>query len=69
MTFNQVKKYGSAVLASATVGAGQALAAVPAEVTTAMSDMKSDGITVATAFLVAAIVIAAFLFMKKGARA
>lgn len=46
----------------------QALAAVPAEVTTAVGDMKADGITVATAFLVATIAVAAFLFMKRGAR-
>ncbi|CAG4882791.1 conserved exported protein of unknown function [Georgfuchsia toluolica] len=44
----------------------QCLAAVPAEVTTAMGDMKTDGIAVATAFLVATIAIIAFKFMKKG---
>jgi hypothetical protein len=43
-------------------------AAVPPEVTTAMTDMKADGIAVATAFLVATIAITAFLFMKRGAR-
>ena len=45
----------------------QALAAVPADVTTAMADMKSDGIAVATAFLVATIAVVAFKFMRKGA--
>lgn len=45
-----------------------AFAAVPASVTTAISDMQSDALTVATAFLVAAIVVIAFLFMKRGAK-
>lgn len=45
-----------------------AQAAVPASVTTAISDMQADALTVATAFLVATIVVIAFLFMKKGAR-
>lgn len=48
---------------------GSVLAAVPADVTTAVADMKDDGITIATAFLVATIAVAAFLFMRKGARA
>lgn len=55
-------------LALPAVWAGQAMAAVPTEVTTAMGDMKADGITVATAFLVATIAVTAFLFMKRGAR-
>lgn len=45
-----------------------AFAAVPAAVTTAITDMQADGVTVATGFLVASIVVAAFLFMKRGAR-
>lgn len=55
-------------IASLTVAAGSVMAAVPGEVTSAIGDMKSDGITVATAFLVATIAVAAFLFMKRGAR-
>lgn len=46
----------------------QVFAAVPAAVTTAITDMQADGVTVATGFLVASIVVAAFLFMKRGAR-
>jgi len=57
-----------AIPAGLSLLAGQAYAAVPADVTTAMTDMKADGITVATAFLVASIVIMAFLFMRKGAK-
>lgn len=49
-----------------TLAAGSALAAVPTDVTTAMGDMKTDGIAVATAFLVAIIAIAAFKLMKRG---
>ena len=51
----------AAVLASA----GSAFAAVPAEVTTAISDMKADGLTVAGAVLVAIIAIAAVKFLRK----
>lgn len=47
----------------------QALAAVPADVTSALADMKTDGLTVAGVFLVATIAITAFLFMRKGAKA
>ncbi len=73
--YNQVRKYGrkcgrqAAVIGASLFGlASQAQAAVPAEVTTAIADMRSDGVTVATGFLVAAIVVAAFLFMRRGAR-
>lgn len=71
-----LKKYGSKFASTCAAGAsalavtaGSALAAVPADVTTAVSSMKEDGITIATAFLVATIAVAAFLFMRKGARA
>ena len=46
----------------------QALAAVPADVTTAIGDMKTDALTVATAFLVATIAVTAFIFMRRGAK-
>lgn len=39
-------------------------AAVPADVTTAMADMKTDALVVATAFLVAIIAISAFKLMR-----
>jgi hypothetical protein len=42
-------------------------AAVPADVTTAMTDMKADAIVVATAFLVAIIAVKAFKLMRRGA--
>lgn len=47
--------------------AAPAFAAVPADVTTAIADLKTDGLTVATAFLVAIIAIAAIKFLRKGA--
>lgn len=39
-------------------------AAVPAAITTAIADMATDGITVATAFVVAAIGVAAIKFLR-----
>ena len=46
----------------ATVGAAQA--EVPAAITAAISTMQSDGVTVATAFVVAAIAVAAIKFLR-----
>lgn len=43
---------------------GQAQAAVPAAITTAIADMQADGVTVATAFVVAAIAVAAIKFLR-----
>lgn len=45
---------------------GSAMAAVPADVTTALADMKADGLVVAGAVLVAIIAIAAIKFIRKG---
>lgn len=65
---NFVGEQKNKAVATVTLVAGNAMAAVPTDVTTAVADMKADGITVATAFLVATIAVAAFLFMKRGAR-
>lgn len=43
---------------------GSANAAVPTEITTAISSMQADGVTVATAFVVAAIAVAAIKFLR-----
>jgi hypothetical protein len=43
----------------------QAFAAVPTEVTTAMTDMKADALVVGAAFLVAVIAIAALKLMRR----
>lgn len=61
---NKIRNWCAASIA--TLGAS-AFAAVPAEVTTAIADMKTDGLTVAGAFLVAVIAIAAFKMLRKGA--
>lgn len=54
-----------AVISVATLGgAGSAMAAVPAEITSAISTMQTDGVTVATAFVVAAIAVAAIKFLR-----
>jgi len=45
---------------------GSAFAAVPADVTSAIADMKADALVVAGAFLVAVIALAAFKMMRKG---
>lgn len=58
---NRVASFG-VVLA---LGAGQAMAAVPAAVTTALEDAKTDGVTVAGVVLVVIIAIAAFKFIRK----
>ena len=52
-------------LLALSVASGSAFAAVPADVTTAITDMKADGLTVATAVLVAIIAIAAVKFLRK----
>lgn len=57
-------KISAPALAGISAFAGQAYAAVPADVTTAITDMKADGITVATAFLVAILAVAAIKFLR-----
>lgn len=62
--------HGKAKGAAAAAGTGalmlasQARAAVPQEVTTVMSDMKTDGGTIAIGFLVAIIAIAAIKYLR-----
>lgn len=51
MTFKQVRKYG--VGASLAALAGSSMAAVPAAITTAVGDMQTDGVAIATAVVVA----------------
>lgn len=46
--------------------ASSAFAAVPTDVTTALDGAKTDGVTVATAVLVAVVAIYAFKLMRKG---
>lgn len=53
-----------AVLGGLSALGGSAMAAVPADITTAISTMSADGVTVATAFVVAAIAVAAIKFLR-----
>ena len=55
----------SSVVAGSLIVVGTAHAAVPTEVSTAISDMKADGLVVAGAVLVAIIAIAAVKFLRK----
>lgn len=55
-----------ALVAALSTLAGSAFAAVPAEVTTAIGDMKTDALVVAGAVLVAIIAVAAIKFIRKG---
>ena len=48
--------------------AGQAYAAVPESVTTALSDAKTDGVSVAGLVLVAVVAIFAFTLMRRALR-
>jgi len=57
-----------AVATGATLVAGQAFAALPAEVTDAISDAKADGLVVAGGFLAAVIVISALMIARRGAK-
>lgn len=57
----------SAVTALVLASTGSAFAALPADVTTAMADMKADGVLIGGAFLVVVIAIAAVKILRKGA--
>lgn len=60
--FKKIAAVGSVLALSA----GQAMAAVPAAVTTSLTDAQADGVAVATAVLVAIVAIYAFKLMRKG---
>ena len=65
MTFRQKLKYGAGALVSGAASLPMVVhAAVPAEVTDAISSMKEDGVAVAVAFLVAIIAVAAIKFLR-----
>lgn len=59
--FKQALKYGAG---ASLLAAGAANAAVPQEITDAISTMQTDGVTVATAFVVASIAVAAIKFLR-----
>lgn len=59
-----VRNTAAAAVAGISSIAAPVYAAVPADVTTAINDMKADGLTVATAFLVAVLAVAAIKFLR-----
>lgn len=56
----------AAIPAFVMASAGSAMAALPADATTAIADMKEDGALLAGAFLVVCIAIAAVKILRKG---
>lgn len=58
------KLAASAVLVSGSIGS--AFAAVPAVVTTALTDLQSDALSVAGIILAAIVAVYAFKFIRKG---
>ncbi|ANE57714.1 hypothetical protein AYM39_11110 [Methylomonas sp. DH-1] len=66
-----MRRFGSSLVAKVAgvtaVGVGSAVAAVPENVTTAMSDGLTDVKTVAAAGLIIVIAIVVFKYMKRGA--
>lgn len=62
------RKKAAAVGTGLVVAAGSAMAAVPAEVTTALTNAKSDGTEIATSVFVAIVVLFAFMLMRKALR-
>jgi hypothetical protein len=61
LTFKTAAKYGAVL---ATAAAGNAMAALPAEVTAAMGDAKTDAVALATLGLLIVIAIAAIKYLK-----
>jgi len=61
--FKSALKYG---VAFGTAAAGNAMAALPAEVTTAMGDAKSDSVDLAMLGLLIIIAIAAVKYIRRG---
>lgn len=62
-----MKKQLAALSAFGLLLSTQVHAAVPAAITTAIETMEDDGVTVATAFVVAAIAVAAIKFLRRAA--
>lgn len=63
---NRIQTRLALVPAAVLASAGSAFAAVPADVSTALTDMKADALTVAGLVIVALIAVMAFKFMRKG---
>lgn len=64
--FKITKQKLAFLAAPLTLAAGNAMAEVPTEVSTALAAAKTDGVTVASAVLVAIVAIFAFKLMRRG---
>jgi len=64
--FKSVKTRVVAIPAALIASATSAMAAVPADVTTALGDLKTDALAVATAVLLAIVAVYAFKFIRRG---
>lgn len=60
---NKIRNWGSASLATVS---GAAMAAVPADVTSALASIQEDALTVAGVVLLAIVAVFAFKFLRKG---
>lgn len=56
----------AAVPAALAVMAGSAMAAIPADVSTGLTDMKSDGAAMATGVLLAIVAVFTLKFLRRG---
>lgn len=63
--FARIVKSPKTAIAGLSALAASAYAATPAAVDTAMGDMKTDGVSMATMFLIAVIAVASVLFLKR----
>lgn len=63
---NKFLKFVAVAVASSVLVAQSAMAAVPANVTTALTDLQADAVTVAGVVLVAIVAVFAFKFIRKG---
>lgn len=66
MSKNKVKRILKASAAAVTLVGVNAMAAVPVNVTTALTDLQADALTVAGVVLAAVVAVYAFKFMRKG---
>lgn len=70
MTFNKVRAIGASIAAPVTGGmlmlGTSAHAAIPEEVSTALSALSTDALTVAGIVLAAIVAVYAFKFIRKG---
>lgn len=70
-TRNVCRKYGAriaAVPAALGLGLGNAFAAVPTEVTTALTDAKADALTIAGLAFAILIAIVGFMWMRRAVK-